>query len=100
MHVSNEAKVTLPFAVLCKVSWEQGVGRQWTLFGHHDPHLDSAFPGHFFCFLFRAVRAAYGSSQARGQIGAAAASLHHSHSNARSEPHLSSTTQLTAMPDP
>ena len=31
---------------------------------------------------------AYGSSQARGQIGAAAASLHHSHSNSGSEPCL------------
>ena len=34
----------------------------------------------FFC-LFRAVPVAYGSSQARGQIRAVAASLHHSHSN-------------------
>ena len=34
------------------------------------------------CFLFfRAVPAAYGGSQARGQTGAAAAGLHHSHSN-------------------
>ena len=33
---------------------------------------------------------AYGSSQARGQIGAAAVSLHHSHSNTGSEPHLQS----------
>ena len=32
--------------------------------------------------LFRAATAAYGSSQARGQIGAIAAGLHHSHSNA------------------
>ena len=31
---------------------------------------------------------AYGSSQARGRIGATG--LHHSHSNARSEPHLQS----------
>ena len=31
--------------------------------------------------LFRAVPAAYGSSQASGQIGAAAAGLHHSHSS-------------------
>ena len=31
---------------------------------------------------------AYGSSQARGLIGGAAAGLCHSHSNARSEPHL------------
>ena len=32
-------------------------------------------------FLFRAAPAAHGGSQARGQIGAAAASLHHSHSH-------------------
>ena len=38
--------------------------------------------------LFRATPSAYGSSQVRGQIGAAAAGLHHSHSNAESEPHL------------
>jgi len=43
----------------------------------------------FFCFLlFRAAPMAYGSSQARGLIGAAAAGLHHSHSNTRSEPCL------------
>jgi len=42
----------------------------------------------FFFFLFRAAPAACGSSQARGQIGAAAAGLYHSHSNARSELHL------------
>ena len=42
---------------------------------------------------------AYGSSQARGQIGAAAAGLCHSHSSA-GEPCLQSTPQLTAMPDP
>ena len=44
-------------------------------------------------FLFRfcllgAVPRAYGSSQARGWIKATAASLHYSHSNARSKPHL------------
>ena len=45
--------------------------------------------GFFFSFLlFRAASMAYGSSQARDQIKAAAASLRHSHSNARSEPHL------------
>ena len=38
-----------------------------------------------FCFLFfRTPPRAYGSSQANGQIGAAAASLYHSHSNAGS----------------
>ena len=45
-----------------------------------------------FCFvlfvfcLFRAAPVAYGDSQARGLIGATAAGLHHSHSNAGSEP--------------
>ena len=53
----------------------------------------------YFCF-FRAVPSAYGSFQAMGQFGAVAASLYHSHSNEGSEPHLQSTTQLTAMPDP
>ena len=43
---------------------------------------------------------ACGSSQARGQIGAVAASLRHSHSNARSELHLQPTPQLMTTPDP
>ena len=38
-------------------------------------------------FLFRAASAVYGSSQATGLIGAAAASLRHSHSDARSLTH-------------
>ena len=56
----------------------------------------------FFCLfcLFRAaVPAAYGGSQARGLIGAVTASLCQSHSNARSEPRLQPTAQLTATPD-
>ena len=47
--------------------------------GHHS-HVSSC--------LFRATPKTYGSSQAKGQIGAATAGLHHSHSNARSESHL------------
>ena len=44
---------------------------------------------------------AYGSSQvARGRIGAAAASLCHSHSNVGSEQHLKPIPQLIAMLDP
>ena len=46
---------------------------------------------------------AYGSSQAGvewGRIGAAAASLHHSHSNSGSAQHLRFTPQLMAMLDP
>ena len=37
---------------------------------------------------------AYGDSQARGRIAAVAANLHHSHSNAGSEPYLQPTPQL------
>ena len=52
-------------------------------------------PAGFFFLIFLWLHlAAYESSQARGRIGAAAAGLHHSHSNAGSEPHLQ------PMPDP
>ena len=61
---------------------------------------------HFFCFwlfcflLFKAAPAAYGNSQARGQIGAVAASLCHSHTT----PDPSSVCDLhhssRAAPDP
>jgi len=55
----------------------------------------------FFCrfAISWAAPAAYRGSQARGLIGAVAASLRQSHSNAGSEPHLRPTPQLTAMPD-
>ena len=42
----------------------------------------------FFFGLFRAALVAYGSSQARGLIGAVATGLSQSHSNTRSELHL------------
>ena len=54
----------------------------------------------FSFLLFRAAPAAYGGSQAGGRIRAVAASLRHSHSNARSQPHLRPTPQLTAVLDP
>ena len=60
----------------------------------------SRYSGHFlfiFICLFRAVPTAYGSSQARGQIGAAPAGLYHS--NTGSKPTLQPTPQLTATPD-
>ena len=55
-----------------------------------------------FClFAFsRAAPVVYGGSQARGIIGATAASIHHSHSNVGSELGLQPTPQLMAMPDP
>ena len=55
---------------------------------------------YFIFLLFRATPAAYGGSQARGQIGAVAARVHHSHSNLRSQPHLPPTPQLMTTPDP
>ena len=50
--------------------------------------------------FFGATPAAYGSSQARGGIGATAACLCHGHSNTGSEPRLLHTPQLTATLDP
>ena len=50
--------------------------------------------------ISRAVPAAYGSSQARGLIGAVASGLRHSHSNSGSEPYLRPTPQLMATLDP
>ena len=47
--------------------------------------------------LFRAASVAYGSFQARGRIGAAAAGPSHSHSNAGSKLHRQPTPQLVAM---
>ena len=41
-----------------------------------------------FILFFRATPMACGGSRARGLVGAVAAGLHHSHSNARSEPLL------------
>ena len=59
------------------------------------------FDTFFFVFcLFRAAPVAHGGSQARGLIGAIATSLHYSHSNTRSKPHLRPAPQLMAMPDP
>ena len=42
----------------------------------------------YYYYFLRATSVAYGSSQARGQIGAAAGSLHHGHSNIGSKLHL------------
>ena len=66
-------------------------------------HIKTNFFFFFFFGLFaysRAVPVAYGGSQASRLIGAVVAGLHHSHSNAGSEPRLRPTPQLTATPDP
>ena len=56
----------------------------------------------FVCLFvcFRAALSAYEGSQVRGQMGAAAAGLCYSHSNARSELCLLPTPQLRVMLDP
>ena len=46
------------------------------------------YPPCSYLFFFRAAPATHGSSQARGQIRAAAAPPHHSHSIEGSQPHL------------
>ena len=68
---------------------------------HKNPQKTSLPQTETFSFfgLFRAAPPAYGSSQARGQIGAVATSLHHSHSNAGSKLCLQHTPQLMAMLD-
>ena len=56
---------------------------------------------HLYSFWGRGTApVSHGISQARGWIGAAAASLCHSHSSAISEPHLQPTSQLVALLDP
>ena len=54
----------------------------------------------FFFLLFRATPVANGGFQARGQIRAIAAGLHHTHNNTGSKRHLQPIPQLTATPDP
>ena len=53
----------------------------------------------FIFFLFLSIYGCEGS-QARGQITAVTASLHHNHRNSGSKPHLQLTPQLTATLDP
>ena len=58
--------------------------------------LKTRFPLFFFFFwLLYTVPTAYGTFQGMGQIRAATDSLHHSHSNARSELRLQHKPQLT-----
>ena len=61
----------------------------WILCSNPRRHLLCFTVLHVCLFPFsRATLAAYGGSETREPIGAAAASLNHNHSNAGSEPHL------------
>ena len=66
------------------------------------PQLRFSVFVNFFCLFASSLGAAvaYGCSQARGGIGAIAASLRQSHSKAGSKPHLQPTLKLTATLDP
>ena len=73
---------------LCVVGWLLSIGSPvgwmwsfWTFSKYHE-----CTPQAF--LLFRAAPMAYGSSQARGRIGAIGTSPHHSHSNVGSKPSL------------
>ena len=68
--------------------------------GTHQPINKPTYLCDFFLFLFRAALAAYGDSQARGQIRATAASPYNSrsHGNVGSETHLQLAPQVTADP--
>ena len=69
----------------------------------YDIYMSLYYFGYLFIYLFLlfvAAPVAYGSSQARGQIGALAAGLQYSHSNVGSKPHLRPTLKLTVTPDP
>ena len=64
--------------------------------------FSSFLPSFLSFLLFKPIPEAYGSCQARGQIGVTAASLRHSHSNVGSELSLQPTPQLRQcwIPDP
>ena len=68
-------------------TWERLVSRATLLSprGRNNTGRDS---GSFCEFFLRVAPTAYGSSQARSGMGAVAAGLPHSHSNAGSEPRL------------
>ena len=77
-----------------------GKGQTLATWLPQDPRVWAGFFFSFFFLHFRAAPEAYGGSQARGRIGATAAGLRQSHSNARSKPRLQPISQLMVTPDP
>ena len=77
---------------ICPEDLGENCGKEWVFF----------LFVFLFCFVlfFRAALVAFGGSQARGRIRAAAAGLHYSHSHSGFEPCLKPTPQLTGMTDP
>ena len=75
----RKLKQSRPVIQRCGLGWEERMKKKFF----------------FFC-LSRTAPAAYKGSKARSQIGAVAAGLYHSHSNARSKPCQWPTPQLSA----
>ena len=78
------------------IQWRAALGRGESFYYLRLGFFHFFFFSPFFCF-FMATPMAYGGSQARGLLGATAASQ--CHGNTRSKLHLWPTPQLTAMPD-
>ena len=84
-HLETWCHNELRGSYIASTRQDSRVDGQWT----ENPDRVGSFSSSFFFLpLFRASWAAYGDCQARGLIGTTAASLHHSHSHTRSEPHL------------
>ena len=95
-----QALVTILTFFIISMGWDPLVKFSWF---HRAKKCFLLNPAFFFFCLFAfssASPTACGSSQARGRIGAVAASLCQSHSNQGSESRLQPTPQLTATPDP
>ena len=102
----NRASSSAVWALLLATrTWKLRVSRNWQeLQDFKQPFLptqDKFLHRNFFLnFFWGGAPTACGSSQARGQIVAAAAGLHHSHGNVDFKLHLWPTLQLAATPDP
>ena len=84
----------------CVFLVQQVLKKTWIAGPSHAMEWNRLFFFFFFFTFLGTASAAYGSSQARGQIEASAAGLQHSHNNPRSSPSLQHTPQLKAISDP
>ena len=99
MAIVNSGAMNIGVLVSFQIIVLSGYMSRSVIVGSYCNSIFSFFWFLFFC-LFRATAVAYGGSQARGLIGAVAAGLLKSHSNAISKLRLQLTPQITARPDP
>ena len=96
--------VSLRASCMPRISASPAQGPHWPGYSKHCDESKTKYITQrevaFFFSIFRVAPTAYGSFQARGQSRAAVASLHHRHSNTRSELSLQAIPQVTATPDP